>query len=93
MAFISVLVIGLMLSISVGVLAEEAPWLLGTWNGQRETLADKGIEFEFALTLEETQNVSGGVARSSRGLLNLDLIMEARGRVLGFSDQEILRHF
>ncbi|MHC4567213.1 MAG: carbohydrate porin, partial [Planctomycetota bacterium] len=38
---------------------------------------------EFVLTVEGVQNVSGGIARSSRGLANLDLIMDAEGRALG----------
>lgn len=73
--------------VSAAVRAEESPWLLGDWAGQRTALADKGVEFEMVLTLEGVQNVRGGMARSSRGLLNLDLIMDARGEALGLSDQ------
>jgi len=67
--------------------AEGSQWLLGDWAGRRQSLAEKGFEFEMALTLEGVQNVKGGIARSSRGLLNLDLIMDARGEALGLSDQ------
>ncbi len=67
--------------------AQDTPWLIGDWDGQRQTLAEQGVEFEFVLTLEGVQNVSGGVARSSRGLLNLDLILDAQGQALGLSDQ------
>ncbi|NQV36293.1 MAG: hypothetical protein HQ515_26610, partial [Phycisphaeraceae bacterium] len=70
--------------------AQDVPWLAGDWNGQRQTLADTGIDFEFVLTLEGVQNVSGGVARSSRGLANLDLIMDAQGQALGLSEQGAL---
>ncbi|NQV32733.1 MAG: carbohydrate porin, partial [Phycisphaeraceae bacterium] len=70
--------------------AQDVPWLAGDWNGQRQTLADTGIGFEFVLTLEGVQNVAGGVARSSRGLLNLDLIMDAEGQALGLSEQGAL---
>jgi len=70
--------------------AQDVPWLAGDWNGQRQSLADNGIDFEFLLTLEGVQNVSGGVARSSRGLLNLDLIMDAQGQALGLSEQGAL---
>lgn len=67
--------------------AEGAQWLLGDWAGRRESLAEKGVEFEMVLTLEGVQNVRGGIARSSRGLMNLDLIMDARGEALGLSDR------
>ena len=67
--------------------AEGSQWLLGDWAGRRESLAEKGFEFEMALTLEGVQNLSGGIAESSRGLMNLDLIMDARGEALGLSDQ------
>lgn len=63
--------------------AQDQQWLLGDWNGQRTSLAKKGFEFEFVLTLEGVQNVTGGIARSSRGLTNLDLIMDAEGQALG----------
>lgn len=66
--------------------AEDSPWLLGDWNGKRPALAEEGFEFEFVLTLEGVQNVSGGVSRSSRGLTNLDLIMDAWGKALGLSE-------
>ena len=67
--------------------AQDGPWLAGDWEGQRQALSDKGIDFEFLLTLEGVQNLSGGVAQSSRGLLNLDLIMDAQGQALGLSEQ------
>ena len=70
--------------------AQDDPWLVEDWGGQRHTLADQGIDFEFVLTLEGVQNVSGGVARSSRGLANLDLIMDAQGQALGLSEQGAL---
>jgi carbohydrate-selective porin OprB len=70
--------------------AQDIPWLAGDWQGQRQTLADEGLDFEFVLTLEGVQNVSGGIARSSRGLLNLDLIMDAQGQALGLSEQGTL---
>ena len=66
--------------------AEDSPWLLGDWNGKRQALARKGFEFEFVLTVEGVQNVSGGVDHSSRGLTNLDLIMDAEGEALGLSE-------
>ena len=50
--------------------AEDSPWLLGYWNGKHLALAEEGFEFESTLTLEGVQNVTGGVARSSRGLTN-----------------------
>jgi len=65
---------------------QDQQWLLGDWNGQRHVLAETGFEFEFALTLEGVQNVSGGISRSSRALANLDLIMDARGDALGLSE-------
>jgi len=66
--------------------AEDSPWLFGDWNGKRQALAKKGFDFEFVLTVEGVQNVSGGVARSSRGLTNLDLIMDAEGEALGLPE-------
>ena len=66
--------------------AEDQPWLFGDWNGKRQALAEQGFEFEFVLTLEGVQNVAGGVARSSRGLANLDLVMDAWGKSLGLSE-------
>jgi porin len=77
----------LLLLLAVVSQAQDTPWLAGDWNGQRQLLAEGGVEFEFMLTLEGVQNVSGGVARSSRGLLNLDLILDAQGQALGLSDQ------
>ncbi|NQV33516.1 MAG: hypothetical protein HQ515_12560, partial [Phycisphaeraceae bacterium] len=67
-------------------IADDQSWLLGDWNGRRSALVDEGFEFEFVLTLEGVQNIAGGVARSSRGLANLDLIMDAEGQALGFSE-------
>lgn len=66
--------------------AQDQQWLLGDWNGKRQALAEEGFEFEFVLTVEGVQNVAGGVARSSRGLANLDLIMDAWGKALGLSE-------
>ncbi|MHC4169977.1 MAG: carbohydrate porin [Planctomycetota bacterium] len=66
--------------------AQDQPWLLGDWNGKRQALAEQGFEFEFVLTLEGVQNVAGGIARSSRGLANLDLVMDAWGKALGLSE-------
>ena len=66
--------------------AEEEPWLLGDWNGKRQILAEEGVKFQYVLTLEGVQNVAGGIARSSRGLANLDLIMDVRGNALGLSE-------
>lgn len=66
--------------------AKNQQWLLGDWDGKRQTLAERGIEFDVLLTLEGVQNVAGGVARSSRALANLDLIMDARGEALGLSE-------
>ena len=65
-----------MLLIATVSWAEDSPWLLGDWNGKRHALAEEGFEFEFVLTLEGVQNVTGGISRSSRGLINLDLIMD-----------------
>ena len=74
--------------------AKDPPWLVENWRGQRQALADGGFDIEFLLTLEGVQNVSGGVARSSRGLLNLDLIIESEGKALGLSEQGALHaHF
>ncbi len=73
--------------------AEDQQWLLGDWNGKRQSLAEEGFEFEFVLTLEGVQNVAGGVARSSRGLANLDLIMDAEGRALGLPENGDLRFY
>jgi porin len=66
--------------------AQDQQWLLGDWNGKRQALAEEGFEFEFVLTVEGVQNVAGGIARSSRGLTNLDLIMDAWGKALGLSE-------
>jgi len=66
--------------------AEDRQWLLGDWNGKRQYLAEEGLEFDFVLTLEGVQNVAGGVARSSRGLANLDVVMDAWGKALGLSE-------
>ncbi len=66
--------------------AEDQQWLLGDWNGKRQSLAEEGFDFEFVLTLEGVQNVAGGVARSSRGLANLDVVMDAWGKALGLSE-------
>jgi len=68
------------------VRAEDRQWLLGDLDGQRQALAEKGIDFEFVLTLEGVQNVDGGIARSSRALGNLDLIMDARSDALGLPE-------
>ncbi|UCF14237.1 MAG: hypothetical protein JSW59_12555 [Phycisphaerales bacterium] len=65
------------------VRAENRQWLLGNWNGKRQALAEEGFELDFVLTLEGVQNVDGGIARSTRALANLDLIMDARGEALG----------
>lgn len=66
--------------------AQDQQWFLGDWDGQRKSLADKGLEFEFVLTVEGVQNVAGGVAPSSRALGNLDLVMAAQGETLGLSE-------
>ena len=73
----------LMASVSQAV---EQQWLLGDWNGKRHSLSEEGFEFDFVLTLEGVQNVAGGVARSSRGLANLDMVMDAWGKALGLSE-------
>lgn len=80
----------IMLLVAGATGAQDVPWLAGDWNGRRQTLAHDGIDFEFVLTLEGVQNVSGGAARSSRGLANLDLIMDAQGQALGLSEQGAL---
>ena len=72
--------------------AQDQQWLLGDWDGKRRALVEEGFEFEFVLTVEGVQNVSGGVARSSRGLANLDLIMDTEGRALGLPENGAL-HF
>ncbi len=69
---------------------EEISWLWGDWQGKRRVWAEQGIDFECVLTLEGVQNISGGIARSSRGLMNLDLIMDAEGQALGLSDEGTL---
>jgi porin len=66
--------------------AQDQQWLLGDWNGKRQALTEEGFEFDFVLTVEGVQNVAGGIARSSRGLANLDLIMDAQGKALGLSE-------
>lgn len=75
--------VSLMVSVSP---AEDRQWFLGDWGGKRQALAERGIEFDFLLTLEGVQNVEGGIARSSRALANIDLIMDARGEALGLSE-------
>jgi len=75
-----------MLLVATMSLAEDEQWLLGDWNGRRSLLAEEGFDFEFVLALEGVQNVAGGIARSSRGLANLDLIMDAQGQALGLSE-------
>lgn len=79
------LVLGILLVTSM-CLAEESPWLLGDWGGKRTSLSEEGIDFEFVTTLEGVQNISGGVANSSRGLANFDLVMDAQGQALGFPE-------
>lgn len=86
----SMLTMGVLFGGNVAPAQDDVPWLLGDWDGQRQTLAHDGIDFEFVLTLEGVQNVSGGAARSSRGLLNVDLIMDAQGQALGLSEQGAL---
>ncbi len=66
--------------------AEDQQWLLGDWNGKRQSLAEEGLDFEFVLTIESVQNVVGGAARSSRGLANLDVVMDAWGKAFGLSE-------
>ena len=70
--------------------AEDSKWLLGNWAGQRTKLAEKGIDFEFVLTLEGIANTSGGNTTGWRGLTNLDLIMNANGKAFGLSDDNDL---
>ena len=68
-----------MLLIATVSWAEDSPWLLGDWNGKRNDLAEEGLEFEFVLTLEGVQNVSGGVAQP-----DLDIV---KGWVIRGNDQ------
>lgn len=40
--------------------AANSPWALGDWNGTRSTLAEQGIDFEFAYVGEIGANLGGG---------------------------------
>lgn len=46
--------------------ADDAPYLLGDWNGERTRLADKGIRFDFGYTGEAAHNFSGGTRHTTR---------------------------
>ncbi|SDR55513.1 porin, OprB family [Paraburkholderia fungorum] len=48
-----------------------SPYLLGSWNGQRERLADAGVTFEFTYTNEAAHNLSGGTDRLTRAAQQL----------------------
>ena len=56
------------------VAADESPYLLGDWNGQRSALEQRGFGFEAILTADVLANVSGGIAQEVEVPTNLDLI-------------------
>ncbi|MCF7957595.1 MAG: carbohydrate porin [Phycisphaerae bacterium] len=74
--------------------AQDSPWLMGDWGGQRTALSQKGIDFEFVLTMEGVYNTTGGHTTGYRNLSNIDLIMDANGIAMGLTeDSHFHLHF
>lgn len=49
--------------------------LTGDWRGVRQSLADRGVNFEFIYTGEVRANASGGLERGGKYLDNIDLTL------------------
>ena len=56
------------------VLAEELPWLLGDWGGQRQALAERGLDMEFVASADLLSVVEGGLQRGMRTPAGLDMV-------------------
>ncbi|WDS34963.1 carbohydrate porin [Pseudoxanthomonas sp.] len=51
----------ILLPLAAPALAQDSnPYLFGGWNGERQALADKGVEFNFGYTSEDYRNVGSG---------------------------------
>lgn len=48
-------------------------YLLGDWRGERSSLEDNGLSFEFVYTFDAASNTSGGIKRDETFLANLDM--------------------
>lgn len=55
-------------------LAEESPWLLGDWGGQRQALAARGLDMEFVASTDILAVVKGGLSRGVETPANFDMV-------------------
>ena len=55
-------------------LAEDSPWLLGDWGGQRSALAERGLDMEFVATTDIMAIVDGGISRGVETPTNFDMV-------------------
>ncbi len=55
-------------------LAEDAAWLLGGWGGQRQALADRGLDMEFVASADLMAIVDGGISRGVATPANFDMV-------------------
>ncbi|MBN3812517.1 carbohydrate porin [Paraburkholderia sp. Ac-20347] len=74
----SKLLCGLGLAFAVGAPAAahatdfaDSPYLFGNWGGERDSLADRGAQFDFSFTNELSHNFSGGDDRLTRAASQL----------------------
>jgi porin len=54
--------------------AEDSAWLLGDWGGQRQALADRGLDMEFVASTDLMAIVDGGRSRGVETPANFDLV-------------------
>lgn len=59
---------------SAATTAEESPWLLGNWGGQRQALAERGLDLEFVATADILSVVEGGLSRGMDTPANFDMV-------------------
>ena len=55
-------------------MAEESAWLLGDWGGQRQALAERGLDMEFVASTDLMAVVDGGLSRGVETPANFDMI-------------------
>ena len=55
-------------------MAEESPWLLGDWGGQRKALAARGLDMEFVASTDFMAVVDGGLSRGLETPANFDMV-------------------
>lgn len=54
--------------------AEDSPWLLGDWGGQRKALAEHGLDMEFVASTDLLAIVDGGISRGVETPANFDMV-------------------